>query len=64
MLENIFIFAMVIWATMWEQKKQESDYLADFQYQGLRGKGKMNVMSVLDEHDMPEFSKTREALLS
>lgn len=55
---------MVIWATMWEQKKQESDYLADFQYQGLRGKGKMNVMSVLDEHDMPEFSKTREALLS
>ena len=64
MLENIIIFAFMIWACLWEQKKQESDYLADFQYQGLRGKGKMNVMSVLDEQDMPEFSKTREALLS
>ena len=30
MLENIIIFIMVTWAGIWEQKRQEADYLADF----------------------------------
>lgn len=63
MLENILIFMFVIWATMWEQSKQKTLYLADQKYNPLKG-GKLNVMSVLDEQDMPEFSKTREHLLN
>ena len=63
MLENILIFMFIIWATMWEQNKQNTLYLADQKYNPLKG-GKLNVMSVLDEQDMPEFSKTREHLLN
>lgn len=62
MLENVIIFVMVTWAGLWEQKKQETDYLADRQYAGMRGK--MNVMSALDDEDLPEITKTREHLLS
>ena len=54
MVENVIIFALVTWASFWEQKKQETDYLADINYLTLKG-GKMNVMSVLDEEDLPEF---------
>ena len=54
MIENILIFLCVIWGGLWEQKKQETDYLADINYLTLKG-GKMNVMSVLDEEDLPEF---------
>ena len=63
MIENVIIFALVTWASFWEQKKQETDYLADVNYLSLKG-GKMNVMSVLDEENLPEFSKTKEHLLS
>ena len=63
MLENIIIFLFVIWASMWEQGKQKTDYLHDQKYKPIKN-SKLNVMSVLDEQDMPEFSKTREHLLS
>ena len=63
MLENILIFLFLIWGSMWEQAKQKTHYLADSKYAPLKN-GKLNVMSVLDEEDMPEFSKTREHLLS
>ena len=62
MIENILIFLMVIWASMWEQKRQENDYLADSKYSPL-GKGKLNVMGELDEQDLADFSKTKEHLL-
>lgn len=54
MLENVIIFGLITWASLWEQKRQEIDYLADVNYLSLKG-GKMNVMSVLDEEDLPEF---------
>lgn len=63
MIENVVIFVLLTWAGLWEQKRQETDYLADNKYLALKG-GKMNVMCVLDEEDLPEFSKTREHLLS
>jgi NADH:ubiquinone oxidoreductase subunit 6 (subunit J) len=63
MIENILIFGFMIWAGLWEQKKQETEYLTDSNYGLLKGRGKLNVMSVLDDQDMPEFSKTREHLL-
>ena len=63
MIENIIIFLMVTWASIWEQKRQETDYLADQKYSLLNGSGKLNVLQALDEQDMAEFSKTREHLL-
>ena len=45
------------------QKKQETEYLADPNYGKMGGRGKLNVMSALDEQDLPGFSKTREHLL-
>ena len=63
MIENVVIFVFLTWAGLWEQKKQETDFLADNNYLALKG-GKMNVMCVLDEEDLPGFSKTREHLLS
>mmetsp|Transcript_2499 Transcript_2499/g.3144 ORF Transcript_2499/g.3144 Transcript_2499/m.3144 type:complete len:370 (+) Transcript_2499:4439-5548(+) len=59
-LENIIIFGLLIWAGLWEQNKQESDYLSDKKFKQI----KLNMMSALDDPDMPEFSKTREHLLS
>ena len=63
MIENILIFLCVIWGGLWEQKKQETDYLSDQKYGKMGGRGKLNVMSALDEQDLPGFSKTREHLL-
>ena len=63
MIENILIFLCVIWGGLWEQKKQETEYLADPNYGKMGGRGKLNVMSALDEQDLPGFSKTREHLL-
>lgn len=61
MLENVIIFACVTWAGIWEQRKQSIEYLADYKH--FRS-GKLNVMSALEDDDMPEFSKTKEHLLS
>ena len=49
MIENIIIFLMVIVASLWEQNKQEVDYLADKKYSLLNGGGKLNVLQALDE---------------
>ena len=49
MIENILIFLCVIWGGLWEQKKQETDYLSDQKYGKMGGRGKLNVMSALDE---------------
>ena len=49
MLENIIIFVLVAWAAIWEQSKQESDYLADQKFAGSKGSTKLNVMSALDD---------------
>lgn len=54
---------MIIWASLWEQKKQETDYLADRKFSYLNGNGKLNVMSALDEQDMAGCSNTKEHLL-
>ena len=54
---------MVIWASLWEQKRQETNYLADQKYSLLNGNSKLNVLQALDEQDMAEFSKTKEHLL-
>ena len=63
MIENIIIFLVLIWAGVQEQKLQASDYLEDSKYLTLMGGQKLNVMSVLDEEDLPEFSKTKDSLL-
>ena len=62
MIENILIFGAMIWAGLWEQKKQETTYIPDPQPRNKNNK--MNVMSVLEEEDVEAFSKTREHLLS
>ena len=49
MIENVIIFGAMIWAGMWEQRKQESVYLTDSNYGLLKGRGRLNVMSVLDD---------------
>ena len=64
MLENIIIFVLLIWASLWEQRKLSEEYLSDAKYGLVKGNGKLNVMSVLDEQDLPEFSKTKENLLN
>jgi len=57
LIENIIIFAVLIVASIWEQKKQETDFLSDKKYN--KG-GRLNVMSAFqEESDQPEFSKTR-----
>ena len=64
MLENLIIFVCLIWASLWEQRKLSEEYLADIKFGIGKNNGKLNVMSVLDEQDLPEFSKTRENLLN
>ena len=49
MIENIVIFAMLIWAGLWEQRRQELEYLSDYKYGIVKGDGKLNVMQELDE---------------
>ena len=63
MIENIILFLVLIWAGVQEQKLQETDYLEDSKYLTLKAGQKLNVMSVLDEEDLPEFSKTKDGLL-
>lgn len=63
MIENIILFLVLIWAGVQEQKLQETDYLEDSKYLTLKGGQKLNVMSVLDEEDLPDFSKTKDGLL-
>lgn len=48
----------------WETKKQESDYLEDKKWNLLPSGSKgFNVMCMLEDEGIPEFSKTKEALL-
>lgn len=61
MIENILICIIMIWAGLWEQNKQKTEYLPDPVKPDRNAK--MNFMNALDEEDMPKFSNTREHLL-
>jgi len=50
MIENIVIFLFLIWAGLWEQRRQEIEYLSHHKYEALRGSGgKFNAMQALDD---------------
>jgi len=51
-LENIIIFGLLIWASLWEQGKCEAVYLNDNKFK----KGKLNMMSALSDDEMNQFS--------
>ena len=57
-LENIIIFATLIWAGTWEQKKQESEFLADNKF-----KPRLDMMAEIEESERDQFTKTKEELL-
>ena len=51
-------------AGFWEQNMQKIEYLEDRKWDMFAGGSKgFNVMSILEDEEMPEFQKTKEALL-
>ena len=61
MIENLIISVIMICVGLWEVKECERTYLSD----ELSKKNKrFNVMSVLEDDSVPEFSKTKEHLLA
>ena len=63
-IEMPIISIVMIALGWWEIKKQESDYLEDKKWNLLpTGSKGFNVMCMLEDEGIPEFSKTKEALL-
>ena len=64
MIENIIICIVMMITGFWEQHMQKIEYLEDRKWDMFAGGSKgFNVMSILEDEEMPEFQKTKEALL-